>query len=162
MHNQPGVQPLSDAADASRYLVAGARQTEPPLPSAYAKNQVTLLVRDPHWIYAFWECHAADGRLDLYRTDPSSTVRDLVATFPVTGTGSRYLHVPHAAGHYIAGLTASGLPTLMSALVQTPPDAPSDLYDEAWMSIDALQYWLRQRTLASSPGITPLVLPEHH
>lgn len=161
MYNHHGVQPLSDAVDAARYFVADNCQTEPPLPAAYGRQGVTLLVRDPHWVFAFWESHTPQSQLEVYNTDQSGQKRELVAATAVEGIGARYVHVPYSGSHYVGYLSLPGEESIESAVVATPPDAPSDVFDEAWMSIEALQHWLRNRALPSSPGIAPLLLPEH-
>src|SRR5690606_28176014 len=108
------------AADAGRFLTHPSHPPRAPLPQRYGAG-LTLLVRDPYCLFAFWEAEGEEPcRLELYATDDAGARREWIAAWPVGPRGSRYLHVPYAGCRYVARLIcAAG--AYDSSIVETPP-----------------------------------------
>lgn len=150
MTDAPIQRPLSDAADAGRFLTHPSQPPRAPLPQRYGAG-LTLLVRDPHCLFAFWEAEGEDPwRLEVYATDEMGSSREWFAAWPVGPMGSRYLEVPHPGHHYVARLV-SATAVYESSIVETPPAGPSPIEDESWLTLGALNRWVRTWGGASSP-----------
>lgn len=153
MYTHPGPQPLSDAIDAVRFLPReGSIAAMPPLPAEYGEAGLTLLVQDPHCLFAFWEGAFDGGSLEVYATDDQGFPRQIVASAPVVERGSLYVNVPYANCRYVGILTPVSGPPLQSAVVATPPSRPSEVVDEAWMTIEGVDARWHHVTSATSPG----------
>lgn len=148
--NQP--QQLSDAADTGRFLQVPDVPQPKPLPDAYGVDRLTLLVRDPHCIFAFWETFETECTLEICRTDESGALLEILGSHPVPSVGSFYAWVPVAGAHYGARLLRRGASALWSRSVFTPTGRPSDLEDPRWMSIRALSEW---DTVVPATGTSP-------
>lgn len=136
------------------------------LPSRYGDTKLTLLVRDPWWLYAYWEVTAAradevrrvipaEERADLQTVlrvydvtdragDPAGAHRfvDVVFTHDVDNW---FVDTGEAHRTWVAELgyrTAHGrfYALVRSNVVTTPRAGPSDVFDEAWMTTDE-EYW---------------------
>jgi hypothetical protein len=124
-------------------------------PRAYGDNRIVLLVRDPHWIFSYWELtqkkydevkNTLGG--DFERSKEILRVYDQSAqpwkSFDITvsyGTKNWYINVPAANSTYIVDigfLTPDGKFNAMarSNAVTTPRDGMSDVIDEEWMVVD--------------------------
>lgn len=151
------MRPLSDRSDASRFLrTEGAGAGELFLPGSYGRLHVTLMVRDPRWLFAYWEqpWEGPPPHLALYETDASGAGRRLVSRCAAAACGSAYLPVPGGNRHYVAQLEeASGPPFAVSNVVYTPPEGPSELEDRFWLTLPALRHltWVGAGT---SPGVS--------
>lgn len=113
------------------------------LPLNYRGEQLTLLVRDPHVLFAFWQSESNDDRLQLYLSDPAGTPRQLIDEFSLDGADRRYIPVPLAGRHYVGRIVRAGRPPLESNIVMTPPDRPSHVEDPYWKPIDSIEQWLQ-------------------
>ena len=168
------------------------------IPSGYGDHRIVLMVKDPWWLYTYWEIRPSIERQvrDQLAPEEISGLRSILRVYDVTDRD-----FPHAPAHAWFDITLSGLASswyiqtnapnrsflidiglltrtgrfLMLARsnrVTTPRFGPSDVLDEAWMSLDE-EYWklfgltagvgmgsspsalraLIERNLLSSPGL---------
>ena len=131
------------------------------LPVRYNKDTLVLLVRDPWWIYAYWEISDATfERLKSQLKEEFYAAKRVLRLYDVTnvsfdGTNAnRFFDIeinPEAMNWYIdtgcAGrswcidlglLLKDGtfITILRSNIVETPLDRPSEIMDEEWMIPD--------------------------
>lgn len=149
----------------------------PELPKSYGMDRLVLMVKDPYWLYAYWEVTATklDEISALVGTDLWESSRTILRVYDVTGIdfdgnnalssfdcslGAQseewYISVPSANRTYCVDLgrilpDGSFITLLRSNLVTTPRDNLSDRFDEEWMWIEGLYF--RQRMGISSPLI---------
>jgi len=131
-----------------------------PLPEQYGHTRLTVLARDPEWLFAYWEITEEDARrygiegngqagpkvaLRVYDVTGVRFTGENAHSFfdvPVTGYAkSWYLHVgvPGRAWSIDLGtLAPDGEFTVIarSNSVETPRDGVSDETDEQWMEVD--------------------------
>lgn len=143
---------LGDAQDFSRLLKEVSPRPIPPLPERYGQPVLTLMVRDPHWIFAYWEVSWEPVELQLFLVDPTGAQRTLLFSRSVAGLGTYYLEVPESGRHYVARLYAEGHPSVESRVVRTPPGHISGVEDASWLTIHALN---RRFTTERSEGSSP-------
>jgi len=120
-----------------------------PVPDSYGFDRLALMVRDPQWVFCYWELHGAilpDLRaqrgqafidscawvLRLYRINEGTAVDMEIE--PVVGNW--YIHVG-GAGKYqleLALLSPDGewISLLVSEVVETPREGPAEVVDEEW------------------------------
>lgn len=134
------------------------------LPSRYGKNKLVLLVRDPWWIYGYWEVTPEREKQVLREMLGLGLQKDktVLRVYDVTGTSvSRanasfdielnffadnwYIDVGKPDADWVAelGLRAANgrfFPLVRSNTVRTPRFGLSDVWDEEWMMPDEL-YW---------------------
>lgn len=124
-------------------------------PHAYGDNRIVLLVRDPHWLHAYWEITENkyrevsgilgkdfSGSREILRVH--NTSENPWKSFDInTSYGARnwYINVPEADRTYIVDigfLSQDGrfVGMARSNAVTTPRDGPSDIIDEEWMIVD--------------------------
>ncbi len=143
-----------------------APMTDRRLPPYYAEDRLVLLVRDPWWIYGYWEVtpgREAQIMHDIYK---SGLYRDktVLRVYDVTGTAidapngffdieihhlnsNWYIDVGSPDRDWIAEIgirTRDGRFFMMvrSNVVKTPPFGISDVLDEEWMMPDDMYYKL--------------------
>lgn len=124
------------------------------LPSGYGDNKIVLMVRDPYWIYAYWEVNQkrigeikrelgeeifskSKECLRVYNVDNWDSF-DIEAT---GGAKSWHIKVSTANASYCADVgfkTEDGrfIAAAHSNTVTTPSDRPSKVIDEEWMLPD--------------------------
>lgn len=147
------------------------------LPQRYNETVLTLMVRDPYWVYAYWSVSEYD-RLSVCR-DHGPEAWDacvkLLRVYDITDQGidqhgdrmdigigdhatSWYINVPAANRVYCADIviiTPSGqeLTLVRSNAVSTPRDGVSDALDEEWMVQTEYSklYWMSAGFGPSSP-----------
>lgn len=138
------------------------------VPQRYNETILTLMARDPYWIYAYWSVSEHDKHRVCrdYGLDAWSMGVKLLRVYDVTdgilndlrsgmsiGIGdeatSWYVNVPAADRTYCAEIviiTPSGheLVLARSSPVSTPRDRVSDIIDEEWMALDEYDrlYWM--------------------
>lgn len=136
------------------------------IPTGYGDHKIVLMVKDPWWLYAYWELRPElerQARRHL-RPEEVSGVRMVLRVYDVTGRRfpgepehrffdivisdlamNWFLHV-NAPNHSfivdIGLLTRAGrfLLLVRSNRVTTPRFGPSDVLDEEWMVSDET-YW---------------------
>ena len=148
----------------------------PELPRSYGIDRMILLVRDPYWLYAYWEITATkmDEISAAYGPEIWDASSAVLRVYDVTGVefnGSNanslydyslnnadewYINVPSSNRSYcvdLGRLLPDGrfITLLRSNTVTTPRDSLSDSLDEEWMWIEGLYY--RHQLGISSPLI---------
>src|SRR5579884_1306810 len=137
--------------------------TYPSIPMEYGIDQVVALVRDPWWIFSYWE--VTPGRMSETQrklADPESRLAlriydtsertDLTHFWDIEiyhRVGNWYVDVGKPDRNYLidVGLKSrSGefATIARSNSAHTPPAGPSDLFDEEW--------WTLERAFASDEG----------
>jgi len=133
-------------------------------PSAYGENKIVLLVRDPWWIFAYWEITPARETeiMSAIQREGLSRERTALRIYDVTGRadseahnffdieihglfGQWHVDVGKPDREWIAEIgirTRDGrfLALARSNRVRTPRYGLSDILDEEWMMPDEL-YW---------------------
>ncbi len=158
----PEIAEPGDMRDASWYA--------PDLPQDYGRNRLTLMVRDPNWLYCYWELRpdlldeargefAGDSwrvlRVHLLAEDGSvvdaweyGVGPDAMCWYVNTARpGSRFraeLGLRDAGGQY--RLLVSG------NTVTVPQDAPSDRWDEEWVGLSRETWERLERRERPFPG----------
>lgn len=126
------------------------------LSQQYGDNQIYLLIRDPYWIYAYWEIQKdhEEKMLGLLGGDRNS-VKSVLRVYDVTelSINAPYFDITlqNMADHWFINVSANCsyfveigllhfdgrfLMLAKSNLVTMPRDGMSDVIDEEWMSID--------------------------
>lgn len=135
-----------------------------PIPESYAVDRLVAIVRDPHWVFCYWELtgdllkrirevrgsafvDSAAWVLRLHRYAEEVAVD--VQVDP--RIGNWYIHVGQP-GEYqleLGLLSRQGeyLTLLASQVVITPSDRPSDVTDEEWQMLKEREEELYQRLL---------------
>lgn len=133
------------------------------LPHAYGDNRLVLLVRDPWWLYAYWEITPERMRRtsqDAQKKD--QPYRTVLRVYDVTGlagtkansyfdielnfyTDNWYIDVGQPNREWVAEIglrleDGTFLPIVRSNRVRTPAFGLSDVLDEEWMMPDELYY----------------------
>lgn len=132
------------------------------IPAGYGDDRLVLLVKDPWWVYAYWEVQPSLERQVRSRLEPEelSGVQTVLRVYDVTGrqfpeepahawidlalsglATNWYVHVNAPDRAFIAEiglLTTRGrfLMLVRSNRVTTPRFGPSDVIDEAWVTTD--------------------------
>jgi hypothetical protein len=145
-------------------------------PESYGENAITLMVRDPYWLFAYWE-FAPDLQTTLRArigTEALAKSRLVLRVYDVTGTdpdhpvgyhdidvapGARnwYVNVMRVERDYCVDLglitpDGSFIIIARSNRVSLPPVGPSDVIDEEWVTLDALGGLFEQSTRGPSSG----------
>lgn len=135
----------------------------PELPEGYGDNRIVLMVRDPEWLFAYWEIRqdamdsvlnthgimAHDAKIVLRVYDVTDIVFDGTNAhkyFDIEVTGGArnwYIHVGEPNRSFcvdIGFLTLKGIFLTLSRsnTVRTPRVSVSEIVDERWMSIEEL------------------------
>jgi hypothetical protein len=161
---------------ASKYYLAPHEtpelDTDFEFPVTYGDNRIALMVRDPYWLFSYWE-FAADLEAELIERLGEETVAksrltlrvyDVTDATPETASGwhdievaagarNWYINVMRVERDYcvdIGLLTPDGRFILIarSNRVSLPPVGPSDVIDEEWVVVEALDGLFRE----SGPG----------
>jgi len=152
---QPGIE--------RKEAVAVYAPTIPELPDSYGDNRIVLMVRDPEWLFAYWEirtdvmdsvlnmlgslAHGAKIVLRVYDvTDIIFNGNNAHKYFNIEVTGEArnwYIHVGEPNRSFcvdIGFLTPNGTFRILSRsnTVRTPRTSVSEVVDEKWMSIEEL------------------------
>jgi len=135
-------------------------------PAGYGDNRIVVMVRDPYWIYAYWEINSKkiqEIRSELgIRFDQAKQILRVYDTSNWTffdiqvsgGAGNWYINVGRPNTSYcvdIGYLTSDGtfICAARSNIVTTPRDRLSEVIDEQWMIPD----WERMYALSGGFGI---------
>lgn len=134
------------------------------LPTGYGENGITTLVKDPHWIYAYWEITPTAVRQfeSLYGPGSWELSQPLLHVYDLTELGHAataeqpFLEIPltgHATNWYIRvgrprhtfklklGRRLPNnvfVPLVTSNIVTTPGDSISDVIDPLWPPLEAV------------------------
>ncbi|MFZ5595431.1 MAG: DUF4912 domain-containing protein [Bacillota bacterium] len=157
-----------------------ALEPVPELPGTYGIDRLVLMVRDPYWLYAYWEVTATKMEEISSKFDPAvwKSSKAALRVYDVTGidfNGSNahsyfdyslnenvddwHIKVHGANRSYCVDMgrlfpDGSFITILRSNIVTTPRDMLSDRLDEEWMWIEGL-YFRHQ------PGVSsPLIIEE--
>lgn len=142
----------------------------PPLPDRYDTDRLTLMVRDPHWLFCYWELRPA--LLAAVRAEfpgPSWTVLRILHLDEAEGVSdtwtidiggdavSWYVNTGRPGARFRAelGLTdADGRYRLLVAsnTVTAPMDAPSARWDEEWVGVSREVWEQIERMPRPFPG----------
>jgi hypothetical protein len=147
-------------------------------PSTHGENLIALMVRDPYWLFAYWE-FAPNLKEDLVRRVGEEALRQsrlVLRVYDVTGTdaddpaayhdidvahGARdwYINVTHVESEYCVDIgiilpDGTFVVIARSNRVSLPPIGPSSEVDEQWVSIESLGevYSLAERWPTSGSG----------
>jgi hypothetical protein len=147
-------------------------------PATYGEDLVVLMVRDPYWLFAYWE-FSPDLNDNLIARLGEETVRDsrlVLRVYDVTGAdadnpvsyhdidvapGARdwYINVTHVESDYCVDIglilpDGSFVVIARSNRVSLPPIGPSAEVDERWVTIESLReiYSLEERGPTSGSG----------
>jgi hypothetical protein len=167
----PVVSVVEEQASASKYysgpvMQKFAQETPFEFPAGYGDNRIILMVRDPHWLYTYWEVNENRrgeirqqiGDDAFYRSREFLRVHDEGSRkhhdIEVGGARNWYVHVPAANRTYyveIGFLTPDGrfIAAARSNNVTTPLDTMSDVIDEQWMIPD----WDKMYALSGGFGL---------
>jgi len=148
-------------ADAKFYTGAAETKAAGPydaLPHEYGQERLTLLVRDPHTVFAYWE--VPQTRLDQAHARMGQDVRLCIRVYDVTGVsfnggnevgyfdqevyeriGSWYFDLGRAGHAFCADLGVRSpdgrfQPLVRSNTVAVPREGFSDVLDEEWMVLE--------------------------
>lgn len=156
--------------ETSRLQQSSLRLEDPPLPGPYNETKIVLLVRDPYWLYVYWEIENT-VREDLIRElgtweqmplvlrvfdlSNAGTNSDNFFDVPVSpASASWYIYVgePGHCFYVELGVANSGRYHMIarSNRITTPVDSVSDIVDEEWMVVD--EHFQRLYRLAGLPG----------
>ncbi|MBI5699565.1 DUF4912 domain-containing protein [Candidatus Saganbacteria bacterium] len=135
-------------------------------PGGYGDNRITIMVRDPYWIYAYWELNP--GKVDQIRRDLREKFDQAKLILRIYdagnwsffdigiggGVSNWYINVGRPNTPFcvdIGFLTPDGtfIAAARSNLVTTPRDRMSDVIDEEWMIPD----WERMYGLSGGFGV---------
>lgn len=146
------VEPVILSSEIIQHVAPAVPHPVPPahehfdFPRGYGDNKIVLMVRDPYWLFTYWElrgeekakAQAKAGRgacecLRLYKND--------AICFDIETGGMAnnwYVNVPEAGASYwieIGFRSADGrfFAAARSNVVKTPLDRMSDIIDEKWM-----------------------------
>ncbi len=151
-----------DMRDASWYA--------PELPKGYGLDRLTLMVRDPHWLYCYWELSPvvySEARAEF--SGPSWTVlrvhlldeADAIVDGWEYGVGpdstSWYVNTARPGARFRAelGLRDAGgqyRRLVASNTVAAPHDAPSERWDEEWVGLSRESWEKLERRERPFPG----------
>jgi len=136
-------------------------------PQGYGDNRIIIMVRDPYWIYAYWEIN--DKRRSEIKADIGeeefNRAKECLRVYDVEnwdyfdieingGIRNWYIRIPSPNRTYCVDIgykTASGrfITAARSNFVTTPRDQMSDVIDEQWMIPD----WEKVYSLSGGFGI---------
>ncbi len=142
----------------------------PPLPERYDVDRLTLMVRDPHWLFCYWELRPAliaEARaefpgpswvvLRILHLDEAEGVHDTWTIDIGSEARSWYVNTGRPGGRFRAelGLTdADGRYRLLVAsnTVRAPMDTPSVRWDEEWVGVSREVWEQIERAPRPFPG----------
>ncbi len=129
------------------------------LPQNYGDNKITLMVRDPWWVFSYWELQeghvlAKKRELPAEEQDSASFILRVydVSYIEFDGNNAHYfmdVTVPFGTDRWYVNVSSPGrswlaemgwlspsgkfVPVVRSNVVQTPLDGPSWITDEEWL-----------------------------
>lgn len=172
-----------ERVEESKYFAPAQPETkftagEVSFPAGYGDNRIVIMVRDPYWIYAYWEIIPAKHQeaiktlgskfqgakyiLRVYDvTDVDFNGANAWRHFDIEITGGAnnwYLNVGQPNRSWVVEIgyrAADGnfLALARSNAVTTPRDAVSDVIDEEWMTTDFEELYQIPNLTGASPGM---------
>lgn len=159
-----------------------AQRATPELPARYGKDQIVALVKDPYWLYVYWEITPEKKAEFERRYGPGSweASQPILRVYDLTGAAFDFLHAPYfeiaitdvTDNWYIhVGRPQSTfcidlgryhpqhgfIALVRSNIVTTPADQPSKVIDPLWPPLEAC--WQGAGVgKGSAPGISSPVL----
>ncbi len=157
-----------------------AKPEMPVIPWYYGKDRMTLMVRDPNWIFAYWEISAAKQNefSNQYGHDAWNNSLSILRVYDITGVedfngtnandftdisihdtvDSWHIDVARPNSSFCVDLgrlfpDGTFITLLRSNIVKTPSMDVSNLLDEEWMWIEDIYRTLNRTYLGSSPTI---------
>lgn len=153
------------------------RQLE--LPRTYGVDRIVLMVRDPYWLFAYWEVSATKQEEFNQQYGPTawSTTQPVLRIYDVTGidfngynarsyidiqvsdqVDNWHIYIGKPEHSFCVDLgrkfpDGRFVTILRSNVVVTPRDNLSDLLDEEWMWIEGIYGYSRYQVGISSPLI---------
>lgn len=152
------------------------------IPTGYGDDRIVLMVKDPWWLFAYWEIQPATERSARSRLLPHEVagLQSILRVYDVTG-----IEFPSQPAHHSFDISLSGLATnwyvpvnapnrsfivelgllthtgrflllARSNRVTTPRFGPSEVIDEAWVTTDETYWKLLNRWAGLGPGSSPL------
>lgn len=147
------------------------------IPTGYGDDRIVAMVKDPWWIFAYWEIQAGTERAARSQLLPHEVagLQSILRVYDVTGIDypaqpahasfdiglsglatNWHLHTATPGRSFIVELgllTAQGRFLLLarSNRVTTPRFGPSDVIDEAWMISDE-DFWKLVGEIGLGPG----------
>lgn len=144
------------------HLHHGNVEFTPELPQGYGDNLICLMIRDPEWIYTYWEIQAerqnwglselgcsmeeCDYILRVYDLSESEdyevffdiSIQAFATSWFIKVSANHFYCIEiglrrHRDGRFVA--------LVKSNVSQTPPDEISDVIDENWMGLDAMKMY---------------------
>lgn len=127
-----------------------------PLPASYEEDKLVLLVRDPRWIFAYWDLsNQSKIKLAVEIEKSLGSLRKTLRVYELTkgkrkcldidvgNANSWYINIPNPDTEYQAefGLRDENdnfVPILSSNIVRVPREAPPALTDEKWMVVNEI------------------------
>jgi len=130
----------------------------PPLPQQYGADRLVLLVRDPHWSYAWWEL--TEPALDSARQSLQERGQLVLRFYDVSAiewngnnhhssfdielqeqAGNWYVEIARPGADFVAEVGLRGrdgrfIPLARSNVVAMPRDSMSPITDENWMIVE--------------------------
>jgi len=132
------------------------------IPIGYGDDRIVLMVKDPWWLFAYWEIQSGTERAARSQLLPQEVagLQTVLRVYDVTGADFPQQHANHSFDISLSGLatnwyihtnspnsafiveigilTQTGRFLLLarSNRVTTPRAGPSDVIDEAWMTTD--------------------------
>lgn len=128
------------------------------LPKDYGETKLVLLVRDPYWVFAYWEIndtlrrnlniprgHDKRLKLKMYDVTGGDTQNFLFDIYVNDYTNNWYVNLPQSDRTYMAELIVedggSERFVVKSNVVYSPRDRMSDSIDNEWMTSDWLKIY---------------------
>ena len=123
----------------------------PPIPQRYGKTRIVLLVRDPNWLFTYWEVEKP--HLERAEKEAGFGSRRILRVYNTSGeffdetltddAESWYLETGKPGQSFfveIGLLSQDGrfIPIARSNTVTAPPADISPIIDEAWLTVDEL------------------------
>lgn len=150
---------IRQKAVASKYYLGAEEAVMPPVesmevPGGYGIDRIVAMVRDPHWIFAYWEVTADRYRelekrfgdswsrcsMILRVTDADSDPRSYFDIALSAEARNWYINVQHDRSYRVAigalGPDGTFVQVAVSNIVKTPRRGMSDVVDDRWMIPD--------------------------
>jgi hypothetical protein len=151
------------------------------IPTGYGDDRIVLMVKDPWWLYAYWEIQPSTERSARSQLLPHEVagLQSILRVYDVTGiefpsqsahrsfdislsglATNWYIHTDAPNRSFIVDiglLTKSGrfLPLARSNQVTAPRFGPSDVIDEAWMTTEEMYGRLLSVSVGLGMGSSP-------